>query len=328
MRSHRPGFLPSLGRELRDHFYYGDRIDWVAALGPTSLGTLFGIFLSLTIEEDGEYLVQTDTLRWAGIAATCILGGALLFLLVMVAGLAVVVGIDLLHQARRPHKERRRRIRNDIRQLRRAIVNDRIPLADLEMVRTSLRVRDDSAERTGSGWYERLLTNRLRHQRARVEGLLEISWQEALPEALAHLTAKAETITASKPAAADLKDTTEVVWHLAGNPVDVAVQRLLYEYLPTERKNGNGYLEFRAGVVCTPRWVYELAKLAEQSARSRAADPWSFRINRWASRYGTIGNECVPIGDVDRETVAKLYEPNGDGPLGSLRETVETARSV
>jgi len=328
VRSHRPGFLPSLGRELRDHFYYGNRIDWVAALMPASLGTLFGLLLSLAIEEDGKHLVQTDTLRWVGAAAACMLGGTLLFLLVTPASLAVVVGIDLLHQAHRPRKERRRHIRENIRQLRGAIVNDRIPLADLETVRTSLRVRDDSSERTGSGWYERLLMNRLRHQRARVEGLLEISWQEALPEALAYPTENTRTLRRGKPNDSDLKETTEVAWYLAGNPVDVAVQRLLYEYLPTERKNGNGYLEFRAGVVYTPRWVYELAKLAEQSAKSQATGPWSLRFDVRVGRYGTVGNECVPIGNVDRETVEKLYEPRGKGPLGSLRETVEAARNV
>jgi hypothetical protein len=41
-----------------------------------------------------------------------------------------------------------------------------------------------------------------------------------------------------------------------------------------------------------------------------------------------VGDECVPIGNADRETVAKLYDPEGDGPFRSLEETVESARRL
>lgn len=323
-RSHRPGFFSSMGRELRDLLYDGDRIDWVSLLMVSSMGSLFGVLLSLTLETDGEYLVRAETLLWAGFALLFMLGGALLWALVATTGMAIVIGVDLLHHAGRPRRERRLRIRENTRQLRDAIVNDRIPLADLETVRTSLRVRDDSAKRNGSGWYERLLLNRWRRQRARVEGLLEISWREALPEALELLKAETRRRRWGRPTDADLEDTTEVAWYLARNPAHPAVQRLLSEYLTAERKNGDGYLEFRTGVVYTPRWVYELVRLVEQSARASRDYFGGYRV----AVQNTVSDDYAPIGDVDRETVEKLYEPHGDGPLGSLREVVETARSV
>lgn len=329
VRSQRPGFLNTLRRELRDYYYeYEGRIDTVSLLLPVSIGALFGLLVSLSLESDGEPLVVADTLLWALSALGLAAAGSFALVACITLSLSIVIGVEILRENSSPRRGLRRSIRDNIRQLKEAVVNDRIPLRNLESVRVSLRLRDGSAERSGTGWYERILVNRWRRERERVEGLLEVSWQESLPEALAYLTETADAVIRSRPSAADLKETTEVAWYLAGNPVDVAVQRLLYEYLPTERKNGNGYLEFRAGVVYTPRWVYELAKLAEQSARSRAAEPWSFRFDGRAGRYGTVGNECVPIGDVDRETVEKLYEPRGEGPLGSLRETVETARNV
>jgi hypothetical protein len=329
-RSKRPGALSSLGHELRDYYVHGGHVDWVSVLLPTSIGMLSGVLISFTVTDGDKYLIEQNPLLWAGVALACGLGVSVAFMAAIATGLAIVIGVELLLDAQHPRKERRNRIRENTRHLRDSLVGERIPLTNLERVRATLRLWDESAEQRGVGWYEHILMNRWRRQRELVEGLLEISWQEALPEAIAYLTAETMTMRSGKPTNADLKDTTEVAWHLACNPTDAAVQRLLSEYLPVERKNGNGYLDFRTGVVYTPRWVYDLVRLVENAASAsvRAAGPWSFGMNRRMGRQDTIGNECAPIGDVDRETVEKLYEPQGDGPLGSLREAVETARRV
>lgn len=330
-RSRRPGALSSLGHELRDYYAHGGRIDGVSVLLPASIGMLSGVLISFTVTDGGEYLIERNPLLWVGIALACGLGVSVAFVAAITTGLATVIGAELLMDARHPRRERRRRIRENTRRLQDSLVGERILLANIESIRATLRLWDESAEQRGVGWYERILMNRWRHQRELVEGLLEISWQEALPEAIKELTAQNKTMRRGKFAAVGIEANTEVAWHLACNPVDVAVQRLLYEYLPVERKNGNGYLDFRVGVVYTPRWVYDLVRLVENSATAtaRAAfGPWSLGPNRRTGRRDTVGNECAPIGDVDRETVEKLYEPHGNGPLGSLQEAVEAARIV
>lgn len=321
-RSRRSKFFVSLGQELRDYYRYGNQIDWLTVIGPAAFGAVFGLALSCAVADGERLLIETHTARWAFYALGFALGGALTFLATISAGLAGVICVELLREARHPMRERRRSIRENTRRLRNAIVDDRIPLSELEAVRTSLRMRDDSAGRPGRDWYERILVNRWRRQRAHVEGLLEISWRESLPEAIAYLKTESARVRRTPVTPEELADSTEVAWHLASSPTNVAVQRLLCEYLPTERRDGNGRLEFRTGVVYTPRWVYLLVRPVEN--HHRAERQWLFA----PAGRNTIGDECAPIGGVDRETVEKLYEPHGDGPLGSIREAVETARHV
>lgn len=324
MRSPRARFLSSLGRELRDYHYDGPRIDWVALLLPASLGSLGGFLVSLTIEDGGNYLVATNTLLWAVIALGLMLAGTFMFHATITGGLAIVIGSELLREARRPHRERRDSIRNNLRHLKDSVVDGRIPLASIETVRATLRIRDESSERDGIGWYERRLVNRWRRQRDRIEALLETSWEQALPEAIEYLTQTARELRGTKPRTAGTEKDIEVAWYLARSPQDAGVRRLLCEYLPCERKAWKSPLEFRTGVVYTPYWVYDLVRDVENSRFSPFAGRWSFMTNRG----DTIGSECAPIGDTDRETVEKLHEPRGDGPLKSIRETVETARRV
>jgi len=324
--SQRPGFVSALRRELRDYYFswQGDRIDGISLFLPISIGGLFGLLLSLTIETGETYLVVANTTLWAVIALAFMLAGAFGFTASITLGLVIVIGVELLRKPNHPRKARRRSIREDTRLLQDAVSNDRIPLQDLEKVRTSLRVRDEAAGRHGADWYERILVNRWRRQRERVERILEHSWQEALPEAIEYLREECAQMRRGNPSDAD---DTEVAWYLAYSPINVAVQRLLVEYLPAERHNGNGHLEFRAGVVYTPRWVYTLVRAVENQSHVTTSRRWAFSPYPAATREA-IGNECAPLGDVDRETVEKLYEPDSDGPLGSIWETIETARNV
>jgi hypothetical protein len=100
---------------------------------------------------------------------------------------------------------------------------------------------------------------------------------------------------------------------------------MLAEYVPTGRDEFSGRLVFRCGVVYTPRWVYDLAAFGERHSHLNMSPPMFYSTYR---SLRPVGDECAPIGNADRETVEKLYDPDGDGPFRSLRETVETARRL
>lgn len=305
---------------------------YLPALGGLSI---MGVFLSILVTSDAKYGIRTNLILWIGVTLLCIITVTLAYLAVVSVVIVLGAALEYILDGRPDRQSRRRALVENTRILKKSVVNGRIPLEHMENVLITLRTGGLSGEPAARGPIEVYLMSRWLRQRLIAVELIETSWQQALPEAMAQLTCY-ETQYASTPSSTISGDTTEVAWYLARHPSDIAVLRLLSEYLPVQQTTreyqtdgiGESYSKFRIGVVYTPRWVYELVHRAENFGRSSTERQFSGRHSRLLKRRATVGDECVPIGDVDREMVDKLYAPDGNGPLSSLRETVETARHL
>ncbi len=324
---------PVLHNEIRSIFLHERRIngisEYLKALGGLSC---IGVFISLLVTNDEKYGIQANPVLWVGFTLVLIVCMVLLYLAVPIAVIASGTAVEYLLEGRLNRQRRRRALVTNTRILKKSVVNGLIPLMHLESVLKTLRINALSGEPAARGPVEAYLVGRWFRQRRIALQLLETSWQQALPDAMESLTRHENQYTNTSSSTIS-RDTTEVAWYLARHPSNIAVSRLLSEYLPvqqlTQSKDiGDSYVEFHTGVVYTPRWVYELVRRAESSGRSTAETWFPNRYSRLIKKHATIGNECVPIGDVDREMVNKLYEPYGNGPLSSLKQTVEIARSL
>lgn len=310
--------------ELGDFFLYNGKIDWVSMAFVAAPGAFGGILAGLMLKTEGEALVSANPL----LGITITIAFMALGVLVTCVGVSLVVVVvsltmDLLGE-RTPKKERIRTLRYNTKYLRRSVVGGRVPLDMNEMVTHDLHRRRTITLADDAGPYERYLWRRWQRQRERTLAALALSWSQDLTTAISQLQ-KARLREDSARQDTSYHDETEVAWHLAQQPTNVAVRRLLAEYVSTEQSDFNGSLLFRCGVVYTPRWVYDLAAFGERHSHFRATYPMfqpSYRNSK------VVGDECVPIGNADRETVAKLYDPEGDGPFRSLEETVESARRL
>lgn len=306
--------------------------EYLPALGGLSI---MGVFLSIIVASDEKYGIRTNLILWIGVTLLCIIAVTLAYLAVISVVIVLGAALEYILDGRPDRQSRRRALVENTRILKKSVVNGRIPLEHLENVLITLRTGGLSGEPAARGPIEVYLMSRWLRQRLIAVELIETSWQQALPDAMARLTCY-ETQYASTPSSTFSGDTTEVAWYLARHPSDIAVLRLLSEYLPVQQTTreyqtdgiGESYSKFRIGVVYTPRWVYELVHRAENFGRHATEGQFPGRHSRLLKRRATIGDECVPIGDVDREMVDKLYEPNGNGPLSSLKETVDTARHL
>ena len=316
--------LRAAGRyELDDFLRYDGRIDWYAMSLTAMPGVVAGILLGITVEREGTLLLAANPLLGIAVTVTLLGAGALLSCggvgLTIVAVALIINAMD----SRAAGKERIRALRYNTKYLRRSVVGGRVPLDMNEMVAHGLAtllivLADDASP------YERYLWRRWQRQRERTRAALALSWSQDLPTAISQLQADLSREDPGQGGTPQL-DETEVAWHLTRQPANVAVRRILAEYVPTEVDDVSGSLRFRGGIVYTPRWVYDLAAFGERHAHVQVTYPM-FQPSYRSSKV--VGDECVPIGNVDREMVEKLYDPESDGPLRSLTETVEAARRL
>lgn len=311
------GLLRDALRETADFSRHGGRIDWIALSYPLLSGALIGAC--------GALLVVGENPLTMPLAAGAVTLGALAGALTSLAGAFVLVLTVMVFEQvgvrRAPARRRRKDLREEIRHLRKAVRTGRVPLAEIGRVTAHLRMRDEREPHPEASSGERLLWKRLQRHRRRVDAVLETSWRDSLHEAIETL----RSVHATRSTRPLVIDDVPTAWYLERTPADLAVSRLLVEYLDGERDRRTGNVAFVAGVVFTPRWVYELAQAGSHHAYDRRMAPPGRYVKR--SRGG-IGDECVDIGSADRETVAKLYDHGGNGPMKSLWDTVEAAKRL
>jgi hypothetical protein len=212
-------------------------------------------------------------------------------------------GEDARHFAR----ERRQALRRKVWLFRNVVSDKRVRLEVYDLVSAELRV---APPKTSAGFRERRLQRKYALLHARVAGIMESSRDESLETALRLLGGGA-------PDFATRRDETPSVWHLARQPRNYAVRRLLYEHVPVSRADAwSPSTRFIPGVVATPRWVWELVVRGERAWTTGEDLP------------GAVGEECVPLEDADMETLRALYEPGSSGPMRSLTEAVFAARTI
>ena len=187
----------------------------------------------------------------------------------------------------------------------------RLSFEEIEKVEWNLLDRARDQLHPDARLRERFLW-KLRNRRRRLVGLaLDGVWQRALPQVVEHLDGVRKNRSyLVLPALA--VDDVPTVWYLQRSPANPATRRLLAEYVTVDGKPAGRGTKFVPGVVFTPRWVYELVKGESPRDASRA----------------TCADECVEVGNADRDAIANLYEHEGDGPLGSLAEVVEVAKRL
>jgi len=304
-------------REATDLYVYRGKIDWIFITYTLLCGAFLGAFSALLISADNVLTIPFRLL----VVALGALAGALTF---MVGTLVLTLTIAILEQVavrRVPTRRRRKDLREEIRYLRKTVRTGHILLADVGRVTAHLRMRDEQGPHPEASFRERRLWQRLQRHRRRTDAVLETSWRESLQEAIETLRlARATRSTQSL-----VIDDVPTAWYLERTPANLAVSRLLVEYVDGTRDRRTGNVVFPAGVVFTPRWVYELVRAGTHDPRVRymtSANPYEKR-----SKDG-IGNECVDIGNADRETVAKLYDHDGSGPMKSLWDTIEAAKRL
>jgi hypothetical protein len=310
--------------ELEDFLCYDGRIDWYGMSLTAMPGVVAGILLGITIEREGDLLIAADPVLGIAITVTLLGVGALLScggVGLTVVAVALIINVM---DSRAAGKERIRALRYNTKYLRRSVVGGRVPLDMNEMVTHDLHRRRTITLADDAGPYERYLWRRWQRQRERTRTALALSWSQDLTTAISELESNLfqddEVYWGTF-----YPNETEVAWYLFRQPTNVAVRRILAEYVPTEVDDLSGNLRFRRGLVYTPRWVYDLAAFGERHAHVQVTYPM-FQPSYRSSKV--VGDECVPIGNVDRETVEKLYDPESDGPFRSLTETVETARRL
>jgi hypothetical protein len=310
--------------ELDDFFRYSGSIDWITLILLTAPGFFLGFLGSFLLEQNDEILLLANPVMGIGAALLgMLIGGSLFFGAVSAVMVMVVVAENILDR-RSERKDRITTLRYNTRYLKRSIVRGRVPLDVNETVAHELHRRSTETLAADAGRYERYLWRRWQNQRNQTRVALERSWEQDLEAAIGMLEKEYGQLMPGQ-VDASYPDETDVAWHLVHQPANVAVRRLLAEYVPVERDEFSGRLLFRRGVVYTPRWVYDLAAFGEQHTHLQTAYPMfqpSYRNSK------VVGDESVPIGNADRETVEKLYDPNGDGPFRSLKETVETAQRL
>jgi hypothetical protein len=316
--------LAAVRYELDDFVRYDGGIDWYAVALIAAPGVLAGILLGVTFEQGGDLLITLNPVL--GIATTLaltVLGGLLSCGCVGLTIVSVSLIVNVI-DARAAGRERIRTLRHNTKYLRRSVVGGRVPLDMNEAVTQDLHRRSTITLADDASSYERYLWRRWQRQRERTRTALALSWSQDLTTAIRQLESDLlqdeETHWGTY-----YPNKTEVAWYLARQPANVAVRRILAEYVPTEVDEFSGNLRFRRGIVYTPRWIYDLAAFGERHTHVHATYPL-FQPSYRGSKV--VGDECVPIGDVDRETVEKLYDPAGDGPFRSLTETVEVARRL
>lgn len=212
-------------------------------------------------------------------------------------------GEDARHFAR----ERRQALRRKVWLFRNVVSDKRVRLEVYDLVSAQLCV---PPARPSGGFRERRLQRRYALLHGRVAGIMESSRDESLETAVRLLGGGASNF-------AKRRDETQSVWHLARQPRNYAVRRLLYEHVPTSRADAwTPSIRFLSGVVVTPRWVWDLVVRGERA--------WSTGEDLPAA----VGEECVPLDDADLETLRALYEPGSSGPMGSLAEAVFAARKI
>lgn len=307
-------------RETAEFFRHNGRIDWIGFSYPLAAGLMVGAAGLLLLVTTRSTATTASSLVLVGV-----LGALLGAVVVGLGSLLLVLVITCIEQtciAGDPARRRRADLRNEIRYLRKAVRSGSVPLEDIEQVTVHLRIRDGHEPNPDAGLRERLRWKRLRRWRRRVDSVLEASWLGSLPTAVGMLRA-AYAAREQRPL---VVDDIPTAWYLERTPPHAAVRRLLAEYTPSLRDERTGNIVFfNPGVVFTPRWVYELARAgARQVSYSHMALPSSVaRRSR-----GGIGDECVDVGSADRETVAKLYDHDGNGPMKSLWDTIEAAKRL
>ena len=221
------------------------------------------------------------------------------------------------------YRERRTVLRRKIWLLRRVVAANSVRLEVFETVRKYLAAPPEVPQ--GEGFLERRLCRRYARLLESAGRVMERSKGDSFAAALSLLTR-------ARGGSGQVLDQTLSVWHLATDPENYSVRRLLFEHVPLRAPDEQadayttalsrwigspgGYDRglFVHGVVVTPRWVYDLAVAGERGWPYDSIHPFAF------------SDECVPLADADLEVVESLYEPGGAGPMGSLEEVVNAAR--
>jgi len=322
-----------VARDLGDLLSEHHRPDWIALAYPAAIGAGPGALIGASLADDTRtrlLLAAAGLFAGASAAATALIA-------VMALILAVEHTMDRSQRRRGPGRTRRHQLRHRTRRLREKTRTDRrtgrIPLENLDEAAAELSRTVEDHEHPHAGLRERHLRAKALRARHRAENTVERSWAGALDEAVETLTGQARSRRLLHGDETPLElDGSETAWYLLRTPNTTAVRRLLVEHLPQRDGSGTDAPPFAPlfapGVVYTPRWVHELALAGELHARSRRPWPWDHDTGGRRTWHCAIGEECVDTDGADHETIAKLYEPHGNGPLSSLSETVAIAKRI
>lgn len=292
-----------------------DRVLFIGAyVAAATLGLVCSLFGWSALSASGTF---TGVLLTAGIALVL---GPLAF---VVWGALIGVGIavaEFMVDETDASRTTCRELRHYTRRLRRALRTGGSTLDGFTKKR-SIYQSCNTANTEPTGPWSRLRARRVERLRARLRTRLLETYDGSLDGILARYRT-ARNLTSTEPL-----DTTPMVW-TSTQPQSIAALRVLETHAPlTGCITENRHFVAGTTLVFAPKWVYDVVVDLE-SARA-SADPfgyWMLMRPRYSSPPRSA--QCVALQGADPETVAKLYEPHGDGPFADLAEVVRAAQLV
>ena len=243
---------------------------------------------------------------WLVLVAVGALSGPMAATMFFVTGFVGVSVMDFLIDETYEGRRRRERLRRGLRDVRSARRDLR---RGLDGVKAALSVYTSSAiEDLGGGPWSRALGRLLRRRRRRLGARIDAVYVSSFADALAAL--------GSTPSP---RDETLVVWRRPYPVRTLAAERVLAEF-------SDGPVSMVSPpspsvLLYTPRWVFDAVSSDDYSGREERLffpGPRGYR-----GRVKPL--VAVPLEGASRETIDKLYEPTGSGPMSDLAEVVRAA---
>lgn len=243
---------------------------------------------------------------WLVLVGVGALSGPVAATILFVIGFVGVSVMDfLIDETRdgRRHRERLHRGLRDVRSARRSLRRG------FDGVKQALSLYASSAsEDLGGGPWSRALGHLLRRRRRRLAIRIDAVYESSFTDALA--------ILGPPPTP---RDETLVVWRRPYPVHSLAAERVLAEF--SDAAVSVVSPPPPSVLLYTPRWVFDVI----------SSDDYSRHAERlfYPSPRGYRGRVkplvAVALEGASRETVEKLYEPAGSGPMADLAEVVRAA---
>lgn len=194
-------------------------------------------------------------------------------------------------QKRRHSRLRRAAFREDLRTLRYGALRDGVEV--LDGLRLRYRYNNPTTNPDGSAWTRRVLARERRVRHALDRQAQEFYDRKLIPEGT---------------------DLTPVVWSVAPAPTMVISLKAVRPYCRLEGIHVYQLmLAEDVQAICSPRWVFDLVNREEFTTT-------------WLYGPAQTKRQCAELDGADPDTVLRLFEPGGQGPLSDLRQVVAIAK--